>query len=202
MVSSHDESKKFRVLICGFAGVGKSALMIRFATDHFFDWYDPTVEDCYHTMATVDGVSYTFFVFESAGCEEESARMRREMWMKTSPIPFGVLILYDITSRRTFDEVQNYVDEVKSTMKEQGCNDFPVFLCGTKCDLTDMREVQMDEGLDLARSLGCPFIEVSSKIPVNVQQPFFDLARLYGQGNNNIDRSRSKDSKHGKCIVC
>ena len=202
MASSSDEPKKFNVLLCGFGGVGKSALMIRFATDHFFDTYDPTIEDDYRVMSSVDGVPYAIDVFESAGCEECSAQARREEWMKRTRVPYGILILHDITNRQSFDEVQNYVDEIRRTRRDMGKNDFPVILCGSKCDLAEMRQIQTEEGQDLANTLGCPFVELSSKTRQNLEQPFFELIRLYGNDNNDNPGNPSGTRPHGKCTIC
>lgn len=41
-------------VVLGAGGVGKSALTIRLVTDHYLDEYDPTIEDSYRKIVTID----------------------------------------------------------------------------------------------------------------------------------------------------
>jgi GTPase KRas protein len=54
----------------------------------------------------------------------------------------------------------------------------PIFmLVGNKCDRTYEREVSKEEGLALARSFGCEFMETSAKTAQNVERIFTSLVR-------------------------
>ena len=54
----------------------------------------------------------------------------------------------------------------------------PIFmLVGNKCDKTYEREVSKDEGVALARSFGCSFMETSAKTAHNVELLFTNLVR-------------------------
>lgn len=54
----------------------------------------------------------------------------------------------------------------------------PIFmLVGNKCDKTYEREVSKDEGVALARSFGCAFMETSAKTAHNVELLFTNLVR-------------------------
>jgi GTPase KRas protein len=48
-------------------------------------------------------------------------------------------------------------------------------LIGNMCDKTYKREVSKDEGMALARSLGCFFLETSAKTAQNVELVFMNL---------------------------
>lgn len=41
-----------------------------------------------------------------------------------------------------------------------------------------MRQVSTQEGKDLAKSLGIPFIEASAKARVNIDESFYEVVRL------------------------
>ena len=50
-------------------------------------------------------------------------------------------------------------------------------LVGNKCDLEDKREVETNEGEELAKQIGCQFKETSAKTRENVEESFYDLVR-------------------------
>ncbi len=56
----------------------------------------------------------------------------------------------------------------------------PFVLCGTKCDLDEEREVTIDQGRELAKSLGkdTAFFETSAKTGKNVRESFYGIARM------------------------
>lgn len=49
-------------------------------------------------------------------------------------------------------------------------------LIGNKCDWEEKRAVSTQQGQALANELGIPFMEVSAKSNINVEQAFFKLA--------------------------
>lgn len=54
----------------------------------------------------------------------------------------------------------------------------PTFLLvGNQCDKTYEREVSKEEGLALAHSFGCQFVEASAKTAHNVEHLFTSLVR-------------------------
>ncbi|KAF1380061.1 hypothetical protein PFLUV_G00182570 [Perca fluviatilis] len=49
------EEERFKLVVVGGGGVGKSALTIQFIQSYFVSDYDPTIEDSYTKICTVDG---------------------------------------------------------------------------------------------------------------------------------------------------
>jgi GTPase KRas protein len=58
---------QYRVVVLGAGSVGKSALTIRLVTDNFLAEYDPTIEDSYRKLATVDGDGAQLDILDTAG---------------------------------------------------------------------------------------------------------------------------------------
>ena len=56
----------------GGGGVGKSSLTVRFVHSLFVEKYDPTIEDSYRKIVTVDGVTVTCNIMDTAGTEQVS----------------------------------------------------------------------------------------------------------------------------------
>jgi small GTP-binding protein len=115
-------------------------------------------------------------VLDTAGQEEYSAM--REQYMKNCE---GILIVYSITSRSSFEEVRvfyNQILRVRDSVFEDDGEVFPLCIVGNKCDLEGERQVSTAEGFALAKEFCCDFIETSAKSRINVDQCFYDLVRL------------------------
>jgi Ras-related protein Rab-6A len=82
------------------------------------------------------------------------------------------VIVYDVTSRQSFLNIQRWVEEVRA---ERG-SDVIIVLVGNKTDLIDRRQVTIEEGDAKARELGVMFIETSAKAGFNVKALFRKVA--------------------------
>jgi hypothetical protein len=116
----------------------------------------------------------------------------------------GFLIVYSVASRSSFDAVNNFRDQILRVKDE---DEYPMIILGNKCDLENEREVQTNDGKDLSKSLGCPFLETSAKARINVEEAFYEVVReirkwnagsgLTG-GSGSTGASGSSDSKESK----
>eukprot|EP00042_Codosiga_hollandica_P035531 m.264259 g.264259 ORF g.264259 m.264259 type:complete len:158 (+) comp54656_c0_seq18:3-476(+) len=92
----------------------------------------------------------------------------------------GVLIVYDITKRTTYDHVKLWLQEVQAHTAE----DTVVMLVGNKCDLRHLRAVSTEEARKLAAENGMSFIETSALDATNVSQAInqimFDIHQKHG----------------------
>lgn len=78
-----------------------------------------------------------------------------------------IIIIYDITSKYTFNEVSNYY---KNVIKDQCNKNQRVILLGNKSDLEEEREVSFEEGKSLAELYNYIFMEVSCKKNENIKK--------------------------------
>jgi len=108
-------------------------------------------------------------ILDTAGQEEYSAM--REQYMRTGE---GFLLVYSVTSRDSFENLKKFFSLI---LRVKDSNQFPMIIVGNKCDLADSRQVSTQEGKDLAKSLGCRFIETSSYTKYHVDDAFFELVR-------------------------
>ncbi|KAI9323055.1 ras family-domain-containing protein [Zopfochytrium polystomum] len=169
MASKH--SREFKLVVLGIGGVGKSALTIQFAQRHFVEEYDPTIEDNYRMIVTLDAQDIILDVLDTAGQEEYAAM--RDQYMRSGD---GFLLCYSITSRVSFEEVSKLYARI---LRVKEVDWFPVVLVATKADLASLRAVDVDEGIECARRLlgNATFVETSARIRVNVDEAFLALAR-------------------------
>ena len=86
----------------------------------------------------------------------------------------GFVLVYSVANRSTFDRLEVFRESMLRVKRHR-----PVFmLVGNKCDKTSDREVTREEGMELARSFGCEFLETSAKTAVNVERLFTNLVRM------------------------
>lgn len=84
----------------------------------------------------------------------------------------GVIVVYDVTNRDSFNNVKNWMGEITRYASENVNR----LLIGNKCDIDSKKAVSTEEGKELADSLGIPFMETSAKNSTNVEQSFLRMA--------------------------
>jgi len=86
----------------------------------------------------------------------------------------AIILLYSVASQTSF---QSVIPIYQIASHATAGDYFPTFmLVGNKCD-TYTREVETEEGAELARQLGCAFWETSAKMNTNVSAAMTDLVR-------------------------
>jgi len=161
----------YKIVVVGGGAVGKSAVSVQFVSRHFVEVYDPTIEDSYRTQKHVDGEVAHIELLDTAGQEEYSCMT--EMWLRGSE---GYLVVYSITSRESFAEVENYLQKIERT-KDMEIRNSAVMVFGNKNDLEELRQVGKEEGRELTGRNGCDFLEGSAKKRVNIEEAFDAIVR-------------------------
>ena len=59
--------ESYIIPVLGSAGVGKSAVTLRFINDTFVEDWDPTIEDAYRKPVDVDGKTCMLEILDTAG---------------------------------------------------------------------------------------------------------------------------------------
>ena len=177
--------REYKLVVVGGGGVGKSALTIQLIQSHFVDEYDPTIEDSYRKQCNIDNEQVLLDILDTAGQEEYSAM--REQYMRTGE---GFLLVYSINSLNSFQELNSFYDQI---LRVKDSDNVPVLVVGNKCDLEMERQVSYEDGLALANSFNCPFLETSAKQRINVEEAFYGLVRHI----NKIDAEQEASKQQG-----
>ncbi|CAF0749767.1 unnamed protein product [Rotaria sordida] len=177
---------EYKICIFGSGGVGKSCLTMQFVQGIFMPKYDPTIEDVYKKTVEIDEKQYSLEILDTAGTEEFSAM--RDLYVKNGQ---GFVLVYSITSRATFNDLQGYYDRIMRVKDTEINGQPPLILVGNKSDLEDERVVGREVGQALARKWKCTFLETSAKDHASVDQVFFDLVRQINR-LPNISSNRSQ----------
>ena len=92
----------------------------------------------------------------------------------------GLLLAYDITMRSTFEDLNQWIRQIKDY---QDISEFPIIIVGCKLDLEDKREVSTEEGQTFAAKYKCPFFETSAITGKGVKETFSTLIQKVYERN-------------------
>ena len=128
----------FKILIIGDSSVGKSNILLRFSDGIFHDTFLPTIGvDFKIKNLNLMNQQIKLNIWDTAG--QERFKTITATYYKGS---HGIIVCYDITDRESFNNVNNWLTEIK---KHAGAN-VVKFLVGNKCDMEDERVVSKEEG--------------------------------------------------------
>ena len=136
----------FKIILVGDVAVGKTNLITRYTSKAFSIESKPTlgVEFSNATLHK-DGKVIRIQIWDTSG--QEVYKSITKGYFKGA---HGALIVYDITKRRTFEHVLNWLTDVK----EAADLNPSIMMIGNKCDLENLREVPMEEAIAFAKKQG------------------------------------------------
>mmetsp|Transcript_29233 Transcript_29233/g.93649 ORF Transcript_29233/g.93649 Transcript_29233/m.93649 type:complete len:191 (+) Transcript_29233:277-849(+) len=176
--------EEYKLVVLGGGGVGKSALTIRLITDNFLEEYDPTIEDSYRKMMTIDEEPAVLDILDTAGQEEYSSM--QDQWIRDGK---GFLLVYSITDPNSFEEINSFISKI---LRIKDADAVPMVLAGNKCDMEDERQVQKDQAQKLAAEWKCPFMETSAKNKINNEECFYEVVREIRKMSKKTEEAKPK----------
>lgn len=171
---------RFKIVMLGDGAVGKTALTVRFTEDHFDSDYKRTIGSDFAVkrLQVADRDSnVTIQVWDLAG--QPRFEIVRQSFYRGSR---GGLLLFDVTRRRTFINLDRWRDEAFDSIGQP----VPVVIVANKVDLVDSRVVSIEEGQQYAEEHGYFYVESSALTGQNVEEAYVALCRTM------IDRSKAK----------
>jgi Ras-related protein Rab-1A len=183
MSFQQDYDYLFKLLLIGNSAVGKSSLLLRFSDNIFNESFLPTIGvDFKIRTFDLNTKTVKLQIWDTAG--QERFKTITSSYYKGA---HGIILVYDITDRQSFKDIENWLAEVERHANENVVK----LLVGNKCDLESARQVSTEEGKEFAESLGIKFLETSAKETTNVDKAFFTMA-------NEIKARVQKDDDSGK----
>ena len=174
----------FKILVLGDPSVGKSCFLIRYTEDTFQDVYLSTIGmDCkYKDVILEEDKSIRLQIWDTAG-QDRFRSITKNLYKGAA----GIMLIYDITNRNTFDNVKKWVNSIK----EEVTSKVVIILVGNKIDLDKKRQVQTDEGEQIAEEFDMPFFECSALTGENINLAFETLAK-------KLVEVKAKAKQHGE----
>jgi small GTP-binding protein len=163
----------------GDSGTGKTSIIARRVNGIAQLSTSPTLAGQYDKMILQwQDLQVHFAIWDTAG--QEVYRSITPMYYRDA---VWAVVVFDVTNRGTFEEMQNWVSELKEAVR-----DIVLIICGNKLDLESKRDVAFSEASELATKLNAGYIETSAKTGEGIDD-LFDLviARL-GEVNSDLLR--------------
>ena len=166
---------RYKIVFIGDTTVGKTSLIEEFMFGHGGRgnnrYYQPTrAVDTITRMTTLeDGRTVYLNMWDVPGSEEFRARNYVTKYIEKCCI---VVMVYDITKRFTFLNIDTWLQDAQKINK-----DIILVLIGNKTDLSYKREVPYNDGVEKAKQLGSTiFYETSAETGENVKTLFRAIA--------------------------
>lgn len=179
----------YKVIVIGDSGVGKSNLLMQFIQKEIIEEIKPTIGvDFYTRNVNIDNdIVVKLQIWDTAG--QERYRAMTSTYYRGA---VGVLIMYDITKYKTFENVNKWLLEIKKHAEEN----IKIIIVGNKTDDSTSREVPIDTVKKFAEEKSIAFIEISVREKTNIELVFQILAKeiykiskqsdFYDKDENNI----------------
>ena len=160
-----------KVILVGMTSVGKTNMINILSGMQFQTSILSTTSSSYvEKKMNIDNKKYNLQIWDTAGQEKFSSLTK--IFIKDSRI---VIFVYDISSKKSFEEVDYWVNIVKEIL-----GDKPVFgLAGNKKDLFLEEEVDEKEGIKKAEEIGAIFKLTSAKTKYGINELMEQLLREY-----------------------
>ena len=188
----------FKILLLGDSGVGKSSLLLRYTKNQFMTDMRSTIGVEFGVkFIKVDNLQLKVQIWDTAGMERY--RSLTSAYYKGAK---GVIIVYDICRKKSFENIDKWIDDFKSKADE----DAVILLIGNKSDLKDKREVNTDEAALKSEKNKLAFLETSAKNNDNVHKAFLtlfnEIIKIYKEKNSDMisDIEESKKKGYGSYI--
>ncbi|XP_075160137.1 RAS oncogene family member Rab19 [Haematobia irritans] len=160
----------FKVVLIGDANTGKTCIVERFKTGNFIERHGNTIGvDFSMKTISLEGKLVKLQIWDTAG--QERFRTITQSYYRSAN---GIIVVYDITSRNSFANIQKWIEEVR----RYTTSNVMLIIVGNKCDLDSEREVEFEEAQQMCQYIPEVLfvLETSAKENRNIDDAFVALA--------------------------
>ena len=184
-MNKHKKEFIYKILLLGDSSVGKTCILARYADNTFQEDHLATIGLDYKikTVTLDNGKTVKIQIWDTAG--QDRFKSITKNYYKGA---HGIILIYDITNKRSFDNVKNWVDVIKEEVSEK----VTIILVANKIDCNEERKVSTIEGKNIANEYGLQFFETSAKSGENINESFNYLIKksveIYVLKENKLTR--------------
>ena len=197
-IEKKDSDITIKLLLIGNAYVGKTLIVQKFLDNTFSKTTMTTIGvDLQYKVLDINGKKVKYLIWDTAG--EDRMKTMTYAYYRGCHV---VLIVYDVTSKKSFENVTTWVECVDKFAKTNVLR----ILVGNKTDLEDKRVISKEEGKKLAEENGLKFYEISAKTMNGLVEMFEDVAKEYVQiyeqkaiKNFQLRKEKEKKTKSRWC---
>lgn len=185
---------KYKILLVGECGVGKSSLLSRYLDGQFSDSnYKKTIGIEFFTKTFNDSASpFTYYIWDTSG-----AIIFRDLITKCYDYSDIIYIVFDISQKSSFLKANDWIQLTRQNLGEK----VKIILVGNKCDLN--REISKEEAENFASEQGIQYVETSAKDNLCVDEMFSLF--LTDKNIENVNESNQNENavkqQNINCII-
>ena len=201
------ESPKYKLILLGDQGVGKSCILNRFLNDTFIEDYQATIGlDFQSKNVQIENQNIHLLLYDTAG--QEKFRSLIPMYTRDANI---ILLVYDISNKDTFNHLPDWIRDLTNV----NINEIIFVIVANKIDLNAQRAVTLEEGQKFAEEHDFLFQEISAKTGIGFPELFYKklfekIRTKFSPGGQqsssdvndikfNIDQDGTKNASKKKC---
>lgn len=162
---------RFKIVMLGDGAVGKTAMTLRFTENYFETDYKRTIGTDFSvkrlSIPEYD-TDVTLQIWDFAG--QPRFESVRQSFCRGAR---GGLLLYDVTRRRTFINLDTWKNETLESLQRE----IPLIVVANKIDLEESRVVTTEEGEEYAKRNGHIYVESSALTGQNVEDAYLELCK-------------------------
>nr|MDO8116381.1 Rab family GTPase [Candidatus Sigynarchaeota archaeon] len=159
---------KFKLVLTGESGTGKTSLILRFVKDFFKEDLKSTIGTNFMVKTlNLDGKVVQLLIFD-IGAQKMFTSMRAKYFQGSN----GAISVFDLTSMDSLLAIPEWINSIRDV-----CGDIPIVIVGNKSDLVDQRAVPLIESQNLASRFTCMYMEASAKSGDHVAELFEKIAK-------------------------
>ena len=189
-ISAINEDYLFKIIVLGDCAVGKSNILSKYSKNIFNKSSKSTIGvELITKFFRYENKIIKVNIWDTAGQERYTSMITT--YYKGAK---GALLVYDITRKITFDNIDNWLKELISI----NSNKISICLIGNKNDLSLLRQVSQKDAQIKANKYGIKFYETSALDSSNIKNAFEELIKdIYIKTKNNFYTDNNKNNGFG-----
>ncbi len=183
----------FKIIIIGDSSTGKTNILNQYLNNKFDSISKATIGvELGNKTFKIKNDTVNCQIWDTAG--QERYRSMTKAYYKGA---LGALIVYDITKRVTFENVDNWFVDLKNSADKK----VSLILIGNKNDLEEEREVTKEEAEMKAKDFGIAFLETSALNGNNIELAFKTLVEeVYDKCHKEFESIANVEIMKGQTI--
>ena len=181
----------YNIAFVGNSVVGKTNIFGRLLGKEFNKESGPTLTTIFANKSIeLKGRSIVAYLQDTPGIE--TYRSIIKLYYKAAD---GVFVVYDITDKSSFDDVDYFIENIKNNNNKNAS----IIIIGNKCDLKKKRQITVEQGKSKAKKYGVDFIETSALSGENIEKAFEimikKVAKIDMEENNSQEKEEDNEEK-------
>ena len=172
-----------KILLIGDSSVGKSSILLKYIEDKFSENYVSTIGIEYKIKTLIiNGKKVLLRIWDTSG-QERYRSITQNFYRNAN----GILFIFDITNRESFENIKNWIID-----SDSADNEVIKVLVGNKIDIDENRKIDNDIVKKYAEKKGMKYFETSAKEGINIDIVFRKIAELIlskseEEGQNEVE---------------